>query len=171
VNTIVKAKVKDFELLADIGKISYIESHGSSAAMADINSYVNEKYNHDQFKAELGDLNNIYHIIYYDNQPAGYAKIIFNIPHANMQIKNVTLLERFYLLKAFYNLKLGYELLKFNIELSKKNKQEGMWLFVWKENQRAVAFYKKNGFVIIGSYDFKITESHSNPNHQMLLLY
>jgi ribosomal protein S18 acetylase RimI-like enzyme len=46
-----------------------------------------------------------------------------------------------------------------------------MWLFVWKENQRAIHFYKKAGFHIIGSYDFRLTETHSNPNHQMLLKY
>jgi ribosomal protein S18 acetylase RimI-like enzyme len=168
---IVKAQEKDFQLLAELGKISFIESHGNSAATTEINKYVNNKYNNQQFKDELSDLNNVYHIIYYNNQPAGYSKIIFNFPHSNIPKKNVTLLERFYLLKEFYNLKLGFELLNFNIELSKKNQQAGMWLFVWKENQRALGFYKKNGFVIIGSHDFKITETHSNPNHQMFLLY
>lgn len=91
------------------------------------------------------------------------------MPH--IQIENVTKLERLYLLKEFYSLKLGLELFNFNLELSKQNNQAGMWLFVWKENQRAVSFYKKTGFKIIGNYDFKLTETHSNPNHQMLLMY
>lgn len=69
--SIVKATGKDFQLLADIGKISYIESHGSSAKAEDINMYLNEKYNYEVFKDELRDVNNIYHIIYHDNQPAG----------------------------------------------------------------------------------------------------
>jgi diamine N-acetyltransferase len=80
-------------------------------------------------------------------------------------------MERLYLLKQFYNLKLGAALLHFNIDLSKRNNQAGMWLFTWKENMRAVNFYQKNGFVIIGSHDFKISETHSNPNHLMLLRF
>ena len=169
--SIVKAGEEDFQLLADIGKISYIESHGSSAKTADINMYLNEKYNYEVFKDELRDLKNIYHIIYHDKQPAGYSKIMFNTPHSNIQIKNVTKLERLYLLKEFYGLKLGFELFNLNFELSKNSNQAGMWLFVWKENHRAISFYKKLGFKVIGSYDFKLTETHSNPNHHMFLKY
>ncbi|MEO9209693.1 MAG: hypothetical protein ABI208_01270, partial [Ginsengibacter sp.] len=74
-------------------------------------------------------------------------------------------------LKEFYNLKMGLELMNFNIELSKSDNQVGMWLFVWIENVRALNFYMKNGFEIIGSHDFKISATHSNPNHQMFLKY
>jgi ribosomal protein S18 acetylase RimI-like enzyme len=88
-----------------------------------------------------------------------------------MPIKNVTKLERLYVLKEFHHLKLGLELFNFNVELSKKNNQAGMWLFVWTENLKAINFYKKAGFNIVGKYNFKISETHSNPNHQMLLLY
>lgn len=170
-NSIVKANEDDVKLIADIGRLSFIESHGSSASAADLNEYVKEKFSYAVIKEEISDLKNIYHIIYRDKQPAGYSKIIFNASRANIKEDNVTKLDRIYLLKEFYGLKLGYELFTFNIELSKKNNQAGMWLFVWKENHRAVSFYKKAGFKIIGSYDFKLTETHSNPNHQMFLRY
>jgi diamine N-acetyltransferase len=116
---------------------------------------VTEKYNENIFKEELSDAKNIYHIIYYVNNPAGYSKIIFDTSYPNSKIKNIAKLERLYLLKEFYNLKLGSALFHCNIDLSKRNHQIGMWLYVWKENERAVNFYKKNGFVIIGSHDFK----------------
>ena len=170
-NLIVKAKEGDFQLLADIGSKSFIESHGSSASTADINDYVNEKYNCDVLKEEIRNPENIYHIIFHNNQPAGYSKIVFNVPHSNIPLENVTKMERIYLLKEFYSLKLGFELFSFNIELSKNNNQAGMWLYVWKENHRAVRFYKRTGFKVVGSYDFKITDTHSNPNHQMFLRY
>jgi len=114
---------------------------------------------------------NIYHLAYYNNKPVGYSKIILTSPHPGIQVKNVTKLERLYLLREFYHLNVGGELLQFNIELSGNNGQLGMWLVVWKENDRAVRFYKKKGFEIIGDYDFKLTASHSNPNYHMLLKY
>jgi ribosomal protein S18 acetylase RimI-like enzyme len=168
---IIKANTEHCQLLCDIGKISFIESHGHSAAPGDISTYVKEKYSEESFKEEIADAKNIYHIIYHHGQPAGYSKIIFDATHPDIAKKNVTKMERLYLLKEFYNLKLGYDLLKFNIDLSKTNHQSGIWLYVWKENPRAVSFYKKNGFVITGSHDFKLTETHSNPNHQMFLSY
>lgn len=169
--SIVKAKADDYSLLAHLGRITFLESHGNSASSEDINAYVNEKYTEEVFRGELRDPENIYHIIYHDKQPAGFSKIIFNSPHSIIKSENVTKLERIYLLKEFYGLRSGYELFKFNMDMSRSNNQSGMWLFVWKENLRAVSFYKKAGFKVIGSHDFKISDTHSNPNHQMLLMY
>ena len=169
--SIVKANEKDSELLSEIAKLTFIESHGHSAKPSDINVYVSEKCSTDFFKKELSDSKNIYHILYQDGRGAGYSKIILDTPYPESHSNNISKLERIYLLKEFYNLKLGLQLIRFNIDFSKRNNQSGIWLFVWKENQRAVNFYKKNGFVIIGSYDFKISETHSNPNHQMLLKF
>ena len=123
------------------------------------------------FEDELSNPKNIYTIIYYKENPVGYSKIIFNSPHIKIQSQNITKLDRLYILKEYYNLKLGASLFDYNIELSKKNNQTGTWLYVWKENLRAVSFYTKYGFKIIGSYDFKISETHSNPNHQLFLRY
>lgn len=167
--SILKASVADTLLLSDIAKRTFIESHGHSAAPEEINSYVTEKYTTDIMKEELLDTKNIYHIIYYNDRPAGFSKIIFNSPYSNSEIKNITKLERIYLLKEFYDHKLGSALFTFNIDLMKKNDQAGTWLFVWKENERAVRFYKKMGFIIIGSYDFPLSKNHTNPNHQMYL--
>jgi len=169
--SIIKATSEDFQLLADIGKVSFIESHGSSASGADISKYVNEKFTDEVIRNELADQKNIYHIIYHDNRPAGYSKIIFNSSHPDIPEKNVTKLERLYLLKEFYGSKSGPTLFHTNLELSRNNHQAGMWLFVWKGNHRAFAFYQKKGFKVIGSYDFKLTAAHSNPNYHMLLKY
>ncbi|MBC7874032.1 MAG: GNAT family N-acetyltransferase [Ferruginibacter sp.] len=169
--SIVKAGVKDAQLLSEIANLSFIESHGHSAAAEVINSFLTENYNYNALKEELEDEKNIFHILYYDGQPAGYSKIIFNAPWPGSPVKNSTKLERIYLLKKFYNLKLGLDLFQFNLELSKNNDQTGMWLNVWIENHRAIDFYKKNGFVVIGSYDFHLSETHSNPNHQLFLQF
>lgn len=169
--SIIKAKESDASLLAEVGKQSFIESHGRSATAAVINEYVSEKFNLAAMHEELRNPDHIYYILYYNEQPAGYSKIIFDASHPNISLPHVTKLERLYLLEAFYSLKLGAELLQFNIDLSKEHKQEGMWLFVWTENERALRFYKKVGFVAIGNYDFKLTDAHANPNYQMLLTY
>ena len=169
--SIIRATERDAELLSDLGRQTFIESHGHSAPKEDIDNYVNKNYTGVVFQEELGAAENIYHIIYYEDQPVGFSKIILNYPIENIDIKNVTKLERIYILKDFYHLKLGLQLLNFIIEVSKSNKQEGMWLYVWTENERAFNFYKKNGFKIIGRHDFKISENHSNPNYQMLVKY
>ena len=169
--SITKATVEDVRLLVDIGRASFIESHGSSAAEQEINTYVNEKYNSEVLHQELSDPKNIYYVIYHDEQPAGFSKIVLDSPRKEIKQSNVTKLERIYLLKKFYGLKLGAELFNFNLSLSTNNNQSGMWLLVWEKNERAIAFYCKVGFTIIGKGDFRLTQTHSNPNYLMYLQY
>jgi ribosomal protein S18 acetylase RimI-like enzyme len=170
-NSIRKATADDRVILSSIGKQTFIESHGHSAAQKDIDEYVDQTYTESVFINELSDPKNIYHIIFHQQQPAGFSKIVLNDPHKDVASQNVTKLERIYLLKEFYGLNLGNELMNFNIELSRQHTQSGMWLYVWKENHRAIAFYLKSGFKIIGDGDFRLTATHSNPNHLMLLSY
>ena len=167
--SIIKANENDAPVLSPIAKLSYIESHGHCAEPEDVDIYMAATYSQVVLKKELADAKNSYHIIYYNNRAAGYSKIILNCPYPGSEAGNIAKLGRLYLLKEFYNLHLGSELFQFNINLMKGNNQAGAWLYVWKENQRAINFYKKNGFVVTGSYDFKISETHSNPNHLMFL--
>lgn len=167
--SIVKATAIDAPLLAKIGQQTFMESHGKSALEKDLNNYMKNNLSVENFKNELANTTNIYHIIYYNKQATGYSKIILNTPNKNLKAKNTTKLERLYILKEFYNLKLGYQLFLFNVNLAKQNSQSGLWLNVWTENKRAINFYEKTGFKIIGDYSFKISATHSNPNHQLFL--
>jgi ribosomal protein S18 acetylase RimI-like enzyme len=169
--TIVPATIHDSSLLSRIGSQTLLQSHGHSAPAHVMQSYVSEKFSKDAIAKELSDEKNIFYIIYYDGQAAGYSKIIFNQPLEHIPAKNITKLERLYLLQEYYDLKLGQELLQFNIILSRQNGQAGMWLYVWKENERALRFYTRTGFQIVGDGFFRLTDDHANPNWQMYLEY
>ncbi len=168
-NSIISSTVHDAEELSRIARQSFIESHGHSASKEDITAYINSKFTFSAFEEELKNPNYIYHHVICDGQLIGYSKIVFNCESENIAQENITKLERLYLLQEFHSLKLGHALLEYNIQLAKRNHQKGMWLYVWKENTRAYHFYLKNGFKIIGEYDFKISANHSNPNYQLFL--
>ncbi len=169
--SIIQATLNDSNLLANLGETTFLEAHGKSASEENIITYISKKFTNKAFEEELKDTNNIFYIIYFNQVVVGYSKIIFNSKHPNIGFENVTKLERLYILQEFHGLKLGLELFKYNLNISIKNNQNGMWLFVWTENHKAINFYKKTGFEIVGHYDFEITPTHSNPNHQMLLTF
>ncbi|WP_366944362.1 GNAT family N-acetyltransferase [uncultured Formosa sp.] len=112
-----------------------------------------------------------YHIIYFNDKVVGFSKIELNTPNKDINDLNITKLDRLYLLEAFHGQKLGSKLFDFNIQLSKNEDQNGIWLAAWIENQKAINFYTKMGFKIVGKYNFKISETRSNPNHIMFLKY
>ncbi|PQJ73229.1 GNAT family N-acetyltransferase [Polaribacter butkevichii] len=168
---IVKASIEHAELIAEIGKKAFLESHGHSASVEDMNSFISKTYNKTSISKEFKNIKTQYHIIYVDDKVAGFSKIELNSANKDIDDLNVTKLDRIYLLKKFYGQKLGTKLLDFNIQLSKKHHQKGIWLAVWVENLRALNFYTKRGFMIVGKYNFKISETKSNPNHIMFLKY
>lgn len=169
--TIQRATINDATLLATIGSKSFIESHGHSGPPAELEIYKRENYTKDVFENELAAEKNIYHLIFKNEIAAGYSKIILDCPRPEITPEHVTKLERLYLLREFYGEDMGSALFRYNLELSRAAKQSGMWSFVWKENHRATGFYKKQGFQVIGSHDFRISANHSNPNYLMYLQY
>ena len=168
---ITKATPTNAKDLAAIAKASFLPAHGHSAPKKDIDNYLKDNFSEANFIKELENPENHYYIIYHENKIAGYSKITLNTFNKNIKSQNVTYMSRLYLLKEFYGLGLGKELFDFNIDFSKQNQQTGIWLAVWTENEKAIKFYTKMGFKIAGAYDFRISETHTNPNHIMYLEY
>ncbi len=167
--SIIRAAEEDFQTIVNIGNTSVGDAHKDSASAEDMSDYLSRNYNKDAITGELSDLANIYHIISYNESPVGFSKIIMNASHPNIALQNIAKLDRIYLLKEFFGLKLGLELLQFNIELAKHHQQSGIWLYTWIGNSRALRFYLKAGFTIIGSHRFYVTKEYYNLNHQMFL--
>lgn len=168
---IIKASVEDAPLLSKLGTRTFRESHGHSAAGEDIEAYIERRLSPEALAVELEDRTNHFYICLIDGQPAGYVKFIPDSGHPELEPVHITKLERLYILHDYYGCGIGQTLLDQAIECSKSFDQSGMWLYAWTENHRAIAFYLKNGFRIVGKYDFEISPTHSNPNHRMFLEY
>lgn len=167
--SIQKATKKDYDKIVSIGRISVTEAHKDSCSAEILNEYIERNYNAEEVQNELSNLDNIYHIIKHNDNPVGFSKIVLNEKHPNITLENVAKLDRIYLLSEFHGFKLGYELLKFNIEFSKNKQQSGIWLYTWIGNKKAINFYDNVGFKIIGSHNFLVAKKHYNLNHQMFL--
>lgn len=169
--SIERATERDCHSIVSIGKISVAGSHKGSSPDEIMHEFLERNYNTDAITKELNDPVNLYHIIHYGDQPAGFSKIIFNAAHPNIAEGNVAKLDRIYLLKEFHDLKLGLRLLNFNIELSKENGQSGIWLYAWTGNARAINFYLKTGFSIIGDHKYYVTGTHYDESYQLFLSF
>jgi ribosomal protein S18 acetylase RimI-like enzyme len=167
--TIRKATDKDIHLLASLSVEAFMPAHGHSSPKEDITSYIKANFSIENFKKEIANPAFEYYLLYHTTKVAGFSKVIFNTPSKHVVNNQVTKMERLYLLKEFYGLHLGAKLMNFNSELAKTNHQNGIWLEVWTENFRAIKFYKKAGFKIVGQAHFTVSKTHSNPNYIMYL--
>jgi len=169
--SLVQLTAADAPMLSAIGGESLLQSHGHSAPAEVMQAYVDNNFNEEALRAELSDDANIFYAIYYNGAPAGYFKTTHHVPHHLIEPQAVTKLSRLYVLSQYFNHKLGQPLLQKAVEISKAAGDKGMWLNVWKENGRAIRFYQKQGFTIVGESLFVLTETHANPNWVMLMTY
>ncbi|CAI8431216.1 MAG: Spermidine/spermine N(1)-acetyltransferase [Flavobacterium sp. SCGC AAA160-P02] len=168
-NFIKKANLEDAYKLAKLSVDAFLPAHGHSSPKADIESYVEANFSLENITRELSNPDFLYYLIYHKEKLAGFSKVIFNCTNKRIKEKNITKMERLYLLEEFYGMNLGKKLMIFNTELANKKNQHGIWIEVWTENRRAIKFYKKMGFKIVGSSRFTISKTHSNPNYIMFL--
>jgi ribosomal protein S18 acetylase RimI-like enzyme len=161
----------DAPMLSTLGTTTLLQSHGHSAPAEVMESYVDRAFSPESCLKELEEEGNVFHAVWYDGVPVGYTKIVYRQPHPAIAERAVTKMDRLYLLNEVFEKGLGERLLQNAIALSKAEGERGMWLNVWKGNERAIRFYGKHGFEVIGEGEFVLTETHANPNWVMLLKY
>lgn len=151
------ASRKDIEVLALLGRITYTESHGHFIAdKKDLLAYNNKTFSKEKITLDFDNKNNLYHIIYVDNLPVGYSKIILNTPFEDKNEETSCRLERIYILSDFIPQKLGYKFLQFIEQTAKKHKATSLWLSVYIKNEKAINFYIRNDFTNIGELNFLV---------------
>ncbi|MDC1162180.1 GNAT family N-acetyltransferase [Tenacibaculum sp.] len=149
----------DVEVIALLGRITYTESHGKYIENKDdLLNYNNKAFSIENTRVAVNKSNNIFYILYYNNLPIGYAKLVLNISFENLTKPNSCRLERIYILNDFLPLKLGQQLYNIVIEKALSLKFDTIWLSVYIKNERAINFYKKNKFTSIGTLQFKVDE-------------
>lgn len=164
-----KAQLSDAYALSEVAIKAFIPAHRDSCPPQDLHSYMASNFNQKKLEEEMTNSNNTYYVLLDKESIIGYYKINLNLTSTFISSSNVTYMSRLYVLPEYYDKGLGHKLLVHAIEICKKNKQSGMWLKVWTGNDRAIRFYKKQGFEIRGEDGFKISETHSNPNYVMHL--
>lgn len=153
-----KAKVADVEVLALLGRLTWAESHGPYISdKSDLAKYLDENFSVGRTKQNMSDPKQLYYIIYTDDLPVGYAKLIVQEGNELLIPDNTCKLERIYILNDFIPLKIGKQLLA-HVEAQAKALQLGtMWLTVYIKNKRAIRFYERNEFINVGVLNFLVS--------------
>lgn len=145
----------DTEVLALLGRLTWAESHGHYIEdKNDVLKYLNENFSITKTKQNLDNPKVIFCIIYVDDLPVGYAKLVVNALNENIASQNSIQLERIFILNDFIPLKIGKQLLTFVEEKAKSLQLDTIWLTVYIKNERAIRFYEKNKFKNVGELNF-----------------
>lgn len=167
--TIKKATISDVKALSKVGKKAFFTPHKDVIPKEIMEAYLENSFSEKNLIKEITNTDYQYNLIYSNDVLAGFSKVIINSENDHISDKNITKMERLYLIEEFYGLGLGKELFQHNLNLVKQQNQKGIWLYVWIKNYRALEFYNKAGFKKIASYDFPISDTETRINDVLYL--
>lgn len=152
-----RAGVEDAEIISALAKITFSETFGHYFRdPQDLLDYFERTFSEEKIVSSIKKEHNVFWLSLVNDAPVGYAKLKLNSSSEFVKAKNPSQLQKIYVLKNFLSMKIG---LKLQDEMLKEAAERGsdvIWLSVLKQNERAIRFYSKTGYEIIGEHDFQI---------------
>ena len=145
---------EDIYTLRDFSYKTYNETFEETNTPSNMKSYLDKSFNIERLLAELLNANSMFYFLYSDGELSGYLKLNEAPAQTDINDGQSMEIERIYIAKEFQGKGLGNELMDRAIDLANMQKKRYVWLGVWEENEKALLFYKKNGFYHIGTHSF-----------------
>ncbi|MGN6618279.1 MAG: GNAT family N-acetyltransferase [Ilyomonas sp.] len=122
--------------------------------------YIEKSFSSTALQNELRNTNSLFYLVYYQLQPVGFLKLNIQAPLLNKNIieENALELERIYLAQEVTGKGIGKALILFTENIALIKKKRCIWLKVMDSSTEAIAFYKKTGFEICGTYVLPFTQ-------------
>lgn len=152
----------DAARLASLGARAFSETFAKDNTPEDLADYLHRSFSPEIQAAELAQPGSLFLILEIDGAPAGFARLLDGSTDPVLQASAAwghlrpMELVRIYLLQAWTGHRLGDALMQASIDQAQQRGAEVLWLGVWEHNPRAIAFYKRWGFEVIGPHVFQL---------------
>jgi ribosomal protein S18 acetylase RimI-like enzyme len=151
-----KVTLKDIDQYREISRQTFFETFSARNTQENMNKYLEEEFSIEKLTAELNNSDSEVYFAELDGNVIGYLKLNFGQSQTELQDDGALEIERIYVLKDFHGKKVAQILYQKALQIAKQKGADYVWLGVWEENPRAIAFYKKNGFIEFDKHIFKL---------------
>lgn len=145
----------DAQALAKLAKSTFEEAFGADNDDADMANYLESAFTSERIAQELTDESNTCFLAEISGELAGYVKLRTGEMPACVNTVNPVELERIYAERQYHGAGVGATLMDAAIEHAAQAGHDSIWLGVWEQNPRAIAFYRKRGFELVGRKTFR----------------
>ena len=158
-NTYLKRCIsEDFDVLRELSIRTYYETFAHLNTPEDMQAYLDEAFETNKFRNELEDCNCEFYFLFYNELLAGYLKLNEAPSQSDINDTDSLEIERIYITDEFQGAGLGSFMMKQAIEKAIAKNKKYVWLGVWEKNQKALNFYRRNGFYETSTHIFMMGE-------------
>jgi ribosomal protein S18 acetylase RimI-like enzyme len=150
------ASLDDTALLARLGAHTFAQAFADANSPEDMAAYLASAFSPEAQAAELRDPDTLFLIASVGGEPAGYAKLcVTEAPECVAGGRPVELV-RFYVEATWHGAGVSHALMRETIARAADRGRDIVWLGVWEQNHRAIGFYKKWDFAVVGTKPFQL---------------
>jgi ribosomal protein S18 acetylase RimI-like enzyme len=154
--TIRIATEADAALLSRLATRLFEETFGPMNDPADMHAYVGHAFSVEAERAALSDADCAVWIVVDATSAVGYAMMHRGATASGVVGKRPAELQRIYVDREMHGLGVGDALMRTCVEHARGWHCDVIWLGVWEHNPRAIAFYQKAGFRVVGRQSFQL---------------
>ncbi|MBW8683009.1 GNAT family N-acetyltransferase [Chitinophaga rhizophila] len=154
-----QASAEDAAAIVKIGAATFIEAFAAFNTTEGIQDYISKNFYEEKILEELNCPGSVFFLAFDADTVIGYTKLNTGDAQTEPQGADALEIERIYVSAAYYGKAVGQLLMDTGINYARQAGYRRIWLGVWEENQRALAFYRKVGFVPFGTHVFTIGKS------------
>lgn len=160
----------DAALLAELGARTFYETFAASCRPEDMRAHLAAAFGTAQQQAELADARSTFLIAEARDgaedaaTAIGYAKLFAGAEETPECVEGHAPVElaRLYVAREWLGSGAGAGLMRELLSEARRAGHETMWLGVWEHNERAIAFYRKWGFEVVGEHIFQVGDDPQN---------
>lgn len=166
--------------LHDVATLAYFQTYFGSYTYIELRPYLEEFFSEEVIKNNLLEGRQEYFLVRYSGKPIGFSYLKHHTGFKNgirIQDDNSIELSKLYLLQKYTGKGIGTQFMKLMTEHYSKRNISSIYSTTWSLNPKALRFYKKQGFRVIGEIDYEFAGKNNidlilrkdlNPPSQML---
>ena len=156
------ASAADAEMLTEFARRTFYDAFAPMNSPENIEAYMSQNFTLRSFSEQLADPRAIFLIAEIDATPVAFAKLYDGEVPACVSGLAPVEIERFYVDRQYHGKGVAQTLMQACFDSARQSGHGAVYLGVWDNNHRAIAFYRKCGFDVVGSHAFQLGDETQN---------
>ena len=146
----------DAARLAELAATAFRQTYLAANDPEVIEEYVARALTTESYRQALADERCELHWVLLGNEPVGYLKLNLDGAQTEPDLDDGLEVEQVYLLDGHQGHGLGRTMLDVAVDAARRHRLRRVWLGVWEDNEKAIGFYRSQGFEPFGEHTFRL---------------
>ncbi|NEQ53743.1 MAG: GNAT family N-acetyltransferase [Leptolyngbya sp. SIO3F4] len=155
VTTIRQAQPNDAEAVAHLAEQTFRDTFTLDNNLTDMDLHCTKHFGTEIQRQEILDTNSVTILAEEEKQLIGFAQVRLHSPKECVSADRPSELRRLYVSKEWYGRGIAHKIMSQILSTAAQARADYIWLGVWEHNPRAMAFYRKYGFKVVGEHVFQ----------------